>query len=218
VVSAGVAASGYSDPSPAVTVVPTKPPATVTGVAVVGGVKTLTVSWKAPTTTDGLTGFVATATSAGITPVTCTAVVTATTCSMPSLTPAVYSVTVVAKGATVSSAPSTAVEGTAITAVAPTLPGTLPASGGTLTITGTPKAGSTVIVNGTGFAPFTGVTIGLYTPLVNMKTVTTGSTGGFTVEVTIPTGNTGSKTIVAGGQTSATNTAVKYLTAAVTVA
>jgi len=112
--------------------------------------------------------------------------------------------------------PTSSTTGTTLTVKAN--PSAKPTSATTLTITGTPKAGSTVIVNGTGFAPFTGVTIGLYTPLVNMKTVTTGSTGGFTVEVTIPAGNTGSKTIVAGGQTSATNTAVKYLTAAVTVA
>jgi hypothetical protein len=223
VVSVGQGASGYSEATPAATpVTPKNAPGVPTGVTVTGGAKTLTVGWKAGSLGDGLAGFTVTATG-GTTPLICTTTGTSTlTCPISNVTPGVYSVTVVARGTTagITSAASSPVEGTALVATAPLLPGTLPSSGGTLTVSsGTVKPGGTVTVSGSGFAPYTGVSLGIYSSLVKLTpTPTTDAKGAFTQEVTIPSsGVTGAKTLVAGALPTSSSLTVKYLTGTITV-
>ncbi|GAA2626750.1 hypothetical protein Adu01nite_59670 [Paractinoplanes durhamensis] len=222
VASIGLGASGYSDASTPITVTPKAPPAVPSGVTVVAGVKALTVSWKAATSTEGLAGYTATATNGATSPA-CTAVATATSCAITVAAAGPYTVSVVARGTTtgLNSAPSTPIEATALTAVAPAQATTLPTSGGTLTLSSsTVKVGGTVTVTGIGLAPYSGVSFAVYTPTLTRVTTTavTDSKGGFTVEVALPsTVTAGSRTLVAAAQTSATSTTTKYLTGAITV-
>ena len=221
VVSVGRAASGYSAPSTAVTVTPKTAPGAPTGVTVTPGAfaKSLTVTWSAGSPSDGVTGYTATAGTGTSAPSCSTTSATVLTCTISGLTPGVYSVTVAAKGTGINSAPSAAVDGIAQLAVAPTLTASQPASGGTLTVSPTTaRVGGTVTVSGTGFAPFTGVALALYAGGTKLGAATTNANGAFSVDVTIPTGTTtGSKTVVAAAQTSATVTTVKILTGALTV-
>jgi hypothetical protein len=219
VVAIGRAASGYSAPSTAVTVTSRTAPGVPTNVAVTGGLRTLAIRWTASSAGDGLSSYAATATG-GTTPLSCAAAATATTCSITNVTPGVYTVTVVAKGTQtgIASAPSVAVQGTALLATAAALPVSLPTSAGALTVSSaTVHPGGTVTVTGSGFAPFTGVSLGLYAGLVSLGTVNTDATGGFSQVVTIPlTVAVGAKTVVAGGLPT-TGTTVKYRTVAITV-
>ncbi|WP_213008376.1 fibronectin type III domain-containing protein [Paractinoplanes toevensis] len=225
VVSVGRGASGYSEPATADrTVTPKAVPPVPTGVTVTSIAKGLTVSWKPGTATggDAVAGFTATA-DGGTAPATCSgSSATSTSCTISGLTPGSYSVTVVARGVTAGfvSKPSSPVDATALTAVAP-VPGTsLPTSAGVLTVApGTVKAGGAVTISGSGFAPYTAIAVAIYSPRVTVPAVVvTDSKGAFTQEVTIPAGVAiGTRAIVAGGQTSATNTAVRYLTAPLTV-
>lgn len=65
--------------------------------------------------------------------------------------------------------------------------------------TTTPAAGETVTVTGTNFEPNKTVRLELHTKVYLLKTVTTGSDGIFSTQVTLPDGVTGSHLIVAVG-------------------
>jgi Fibronectin type III domain len=233
VVAVGRAASGYSAPSAAVTFTPKAPPAVPTNVAVGSTVaRSLAVTWKAGTLVSGsdtLAGFTATATpAAGGTPLTCVGASTATSCTISNVPPGAYTVSVVARGTTagVQSAPSSAVDTTALFAVAPVLGTTLAASNGSLTISPTTgKLGGTLTVSGAGFAPFTAISLGFYPTLAKVTvpaTVVTNANGSFTADVTIPAGalgtgvTTATKTLAAAGMPP-TGTTVRTLTGPVTV-
>jgi hypothetical protein len=72
-------------------------------------------------------------------------------------------------------------------------------------------SGSPTTLSGNAYAPFTGITVGLY-PGAVLTTTVTDSTGAFSVSVTVPTG---SYTIVAAGMR--TIGTVRYRSLAVTV-
>ncbi|MEV4350675.1 fibronectin type III domain-containing protein [Actinoplanes sp. NPDC049596] len=224
VVTIGKFASGYSAPATAsAAVTPRRAPGAPTIVSVTPGVRSLTVQWRASTDAgDGLAGF--TASVAGPAESTCTVSgTTATSCTVVNLAPGDYSVTVQANGRVtgVVSDPSVRSEGKALLAAAPTLSSTLPGTiAGTLTVSPESAArGGKVTVTGTGFAPHTGVALGLYPGLARLGNFATNGDGAFTAEVTIPAtfaAGTG-KTLLAGGQTSATSTAVRYAKAMIEV-
>nr|WP_179855147.1 fibronectin type III domain-containing protein [Actinoplanes atraurantiacus] len=221
VVAMGRGASGYSAPSAAATVVPSVPPAAPTGVGVVVGARTFAVSWTASVSgSDLLKDYTATATGGG-TSYTCTT--TATSCTISGLNPgSSYAVSVVANGqqAGVASAAATAAGGevVALTATAPSLPSTVPVSAGTLTSSAVSplRVGQTLTISGTGFAPYTGVTLGYYPNAVRLGGVVTDANGAFSQSVTLTGVSTGtSRTIVAAGMFTAGT--VRYKTLTVTV-
>ena len=230
VVSIGKAASGNSRPSTGVDVTPSAAPGAPTGVKVTPGSKTLEVIWAAGSAGSGIGGFTATAipTTGSPTPFTCGPTdKNATTCSIANVTPGTaYDVTVVAAGvvAGVTSAASDKVTATAILQVAPGVGIVVPSlPAGTLTVTavGSPtaatsvKLGASLVITGTGYATYTGVSIGLFPGAVSLATAVTDSTGKFSVTVPITGVPANTKaTIVAGGLLP---TAVKYKTAAITV-
>ena len=222
VVAVGRAASGYSTPSTAATATPRTPPGVPANVSVTAGVRTLAVRWTANGAGAGLAGFTATATG-GTAPLSCTVTgATATTCTIANVTPGTYAVTVVANGtqAGIVSAPSEPVEATALLALAPAVPSTAPTGTsvlGPLTVSaGSARQGGTVTVEGVGFAPFTGVALGL-SGGVRLGTATTNANGSFTATVTVPATTTvGAKTIIAAALPP-TGTTVRYRTSAFSV-
>lgn len=219
VVSIGRAASGYSAPSAAVAVTPRTPPGVPKSVTATGGAKSIVVNWVSGGAGDGLSGFTATATG-GTAPLTCTGLATATTCTISAVTPGVYTVSVVANGTQtgIKSAASAGVDVTALLALAPAPPSTLPTTTLVLTTSATSaKAGGTVTVSGNGYAPYTQVVVGLYPGAGKLGTAVTNANGEFSVAVTIPANTTlGAKTLLVGGQPP-TGTALRYLKAAFTV-
>ncbi|GAA0476824.1 fibronectin type III [Paractinoplanes deccanensis] len=220
VVALGRGASGYSPPSAAVTVVPSVPPSAPTNASLVVGARAFTVSWTASAGQgDGLTGYTATA-SGGGTSLTCTT--TTTSCTISGLTAGTsYTVSVVANGTqqgTVSTAATVAGEHVALTATAPTLPSTLPISAGTLTSSAASplRLGQQVTISGTGYAPYTGVTVGIYPGPGRLGATVTNADGSFSLPVTIGNVTAGtSRTITAGGMFTAGT--VRYKTLSVTV-
>lgn len=85
----------------------------------------------------------------------------------------------------------------------PTLPPTLPASDGALTVASTTlAAGGSTTVSGSGFAPQTPVTVGMYSTPVKLATATTDANGSFSTTVQVPKGApAGQHTFVAIGAT-----------------
>jgi len=217
VVAVGRLASGTSAPSASVTVTPSLPPGTPTVVNVSAGGQTLVVTYSSGGIGSGVSGYTATA-AGGATPSTCAAAASDTSCVINGVTPGTtYTVTVVANGVVpgVTSAPSAPSSGIkAILGVAPALPGTSTATAGSVASSAgiTLHQNSITTITGTGFAPFTGVTVGIYPGPIQWATVVTDSTGAFSVPVTV-TGITvgASRTIVAAGlpPTSA-GTAIRY--------
>ncbi|WP_433302262.1 fibronectin type III domain-containing protein [Actinoplanes sp. CA-030573] len=223
VVSVGQAATGWSAPSAAASVTPRTPPGTPRNVVATGGVRSIAVQWASGGAGDGLAGFTASATpAAGGAPLTCAGTTaTATTCTLSNVTPGVYAVTVVANGSQtgVKSAASEAVTATALFSAAPTLSTTtMPTAPNALTATSSSgRAGSTVTVSGSGFAPYTGVALALYAGGARLGTAVTDASGTFTATVTIPAGTAaGAKTIIAAGLPPA-GTLLRYAKAAFTV-
>jgi len=222
VVSVGKAASGNSAPSAPIDLVPNVPPGTPTNVAVTPGDKTLVVSWAPGADGSGVSGVIATATG-GATPLTCSTTGNAgTTCTINSVVPGTtYAVTVVANSVVpgVTSPPGATVSAMALSAAAVALPinSVAPASAGTLTSSSTTaKVGDTLTITGTGYAPFTGIAVGIYPNGVPLATVATDSTGKFVATVKVSGVTAGSRVIAAGGVLS-TGPGVKYKTVTVTV-
>ncbi|MGX6601832.1 fibronectin type III domain-containing protein [Micromonosporaceae bacterium Da 78-11] len=222
VVANGTEPGVVSPASAATSGAPLVAPGAPTIVSVTGGVKTLAVQWTAGSPGDGVSTFTATATPTVGTAaaLSCTAEGNAATCTIANLTPGTYSVSVVAYGnqAALVSEKSSASEATALLALPPTPLTTAPTTTTALTSSVTSvKVGGSLTVTGSGFAPFTGVALALYTGAVKLTTVATDANGGFTTSVTIPSGTiAGSKTIIAGGLPP-TGTTVRYQKATVTV-
>ncbi|WP_433828281.1 fibronectin type III domain-containing protein [Actinoplanes sp. CA-015351] len=225
VVAIGRAASGNSAPSTPVSVTPSLVPAAPTNVQVTAGAKNLTVTFAHGEGGGTATGFTATATG-GTTPLTCpTTTAAATSCVISGVTPGTnYTVTVVGHGTIAgavseASAPVGPVKG--LLAAAPAPPTSVPSSSGSVTS----SAGTAVRLNGvttitgTGYAPNTGITIGIYPGAYRLATTTTDATGAFSASVTIAgvTPGTTAKTLVAGGQSSATSTTLKWKTISLVV-
>ena len=230
VVAVGKSASGNSGPSsPAVTVRPRVVLPSPTNVVVTQGAASLNVQFAASSPADGVASYTATATGGPSTGPCTTTNPSTTPCSIKGVTPGtVYTVTVVAIGTnsaafSLPSEPSSPV--TAVASPAPTLPTAPPTTiygGVTLAPAGTTMAvGAQLTISGTAYAPFTGITVGLYQSSVVRATwnTTTDSTGAFSLPVTIP-GSTsgvtaGSATIVAAGNSTAGS--VRYRSTAVTL-
>lgn len=220
VVSVGRAASGYSAPSAAATVTPSIAPDTPTGLQLVVGNRALTANWTAGDIRSGLDGYTVTATG-GASPLTCPAASGITTCQFTGLTAGTtYSVSVVANGTYGAvSAPTAAVEAQALTAPAPTtLPSSLPSTSSVVTLSSTSvKAGTTVTVSGSGYAPYTGVVLVLYTGAIRLGAAVTNGAGEFTTTVTVPsTVAAGSKYIAVGGLPP-TGSTLRWAKASVTI-
>ncbi|WP_250036209.1 fibronectin type III domain-containing protein [Paractinoplanes maris] len=203
VTAQGRAASGYSAPSTAVDVTPSVAPQAPTEVRAVAGALTLGVSWTAGNAGSGVSGFTATATG-GTSPLTCSVGASASSCTITGVTAGTtYTVTVVANGIHGAvSTPGSSAPVVAVTAVAPAMPSTVPATVGALTSSaGSPvRLGATTTVSGTGFAPNTAITIGIYPGPHSLATAVTNANGAFSVPVTISGVAVGSaRTIVAGG-------------------
>ena len=221
VVSIGKAASGNSMPSTPVDLVPNVAPGTPTGVTVTPGDKTLVVTWSPGADGSGVTGVTATATG-GTAPLTCaTTGNTATTCTIANANPGTtYAVTVVANSVVtgVTSPAGATVSAMALTAAAVPVPTTsaAPTSAGTLTSSATSVSlNGTLTITGTGYAPFTGISVGIYPNGVPLATAVTDSTGKFVATVKVSGVTAGSRTIAAGGLF--TTGGVKYKTVTVTV-
>jgi hypothetical protein len=141
------------------------------------------------------------------------------TTANPSVTPCVisgvrpgtaYTVTVVANGAGgVNSAPSTPYGPvTAVSYAAPTLPTGVPPTSGPLTSSaGTTLSGLTT-VSGNGYAPFTGITVGIYPGPTVLGTAITDSTGAFSLQVSVGRSGRRSEDARGGGDAVHRNRAV----------
>ncbi|MEU4557591.1 fibronectin type III domain-containing protein [Actinoplanes sp. NPDC023936] len=221
VVSVGKAASGNSAPSAPVTVIPSLAPGAPTDVQVTPGARNLTVSFT-PAGGVSATSFTATATG-GPSPLTCNAAASATSCVITGVTPGTnYTVTVYAHGSvpgsvSMNSTPVGPVKG--LVAAAPALPTTLPTPyGAAISSAGTAlRLQGTTTISGTGYAPHTGITVGIYPGAHRLATTTSDASGAFSVPVTITGVTTGTgRTILAGGQSS-TSTSNKWRTVTVSV-
>jgi len=219
VVAIGVGASGNSSPStPPVTVVPAQVPAVPTVTAVIPGTSNLTVRFTPGDGGGSVSNYTATATGGPSSGPCTTANPSVTPCVISGVRPGTaYTVTVVANGAGgVNSAPSTPYGPvTAVSYAAPTLPTGVPPTSGPLTSSaGTTLSGLTT-VSGNGYAPFTGITVGIYPGPTVLGTAITDSTGAFSLQVSVAGQGVGAKTLVAAGMRS-TGT-VRYRNLAVTV-
>ncbi|MBU2668770.1 fibronectin type III domain-containing protein [Actinoplanes bogorensis] len=161
-----------------------------------GGTSSIAVSWAG--SSGQVTGYTAVATPGGSS---CTS--SATSCVIGVEAGTAYTVTVVAQGPggnSSASAPSDSVTPPAPVppATVPTdAPATLTTDKGRLSLA-LPKQEITII--GTGYAPNSTATIVLYSEPMVLGTVTTDSTGGFSLPVTVPAGvATGEHTFLAQG-------------------
>ena len=169
-------AAGTTTPTPTVGVLPAP-----TSVSLFADTASITAAWAS---VAGATGYTATAHPG---PATCT--VTATTCVLGASSETPYTVTVVAHSSTGDSVPSTAPA--AVTPRAPSIPSTLPTTAGPVLTTdqgqiGLATAGQTVNLIGSGFAPYSTVTLAMYPGATDLGDLTAGATGGFSQRVTLP--------------------------------
>jgi hypothetical protein len=229
VVAVGRGATGNSAPSaPSVTVRPSVLPGAPTNVVVTPGILTLSVRATLGSVGDGVVNYTATATGGPSSGPCVTVNISTTPCVIKGVTAgAIYTVTVVANGTAAGvvsspSEPSSPVR--ALAWPAPTLPTAQPATAaifGPVTSSGgftLPIGGSTTI-SGNTYAPYTGITVGLYQKSVVRATwtTTTDSTGAFSISVTIPSSGvtTGASAMIAGGMLP--TGAVRYRGSVVTV-
>ncbi|UWP87206.1 fibronectin type III domain-containing protein [Dactylosporangium fulvum] len=179
--------AGDSAPSGPAAVTPGVAPGAPTGVTAVAGVASITVSWTAPPPGSGITGYLVTAAPG---PATCTTgSATGTSCVLGAEGGKTYTVTVVAKGVhggdSAPSQPSAAVRPTT-----PEPPAAPPDTDLTLITDQGPISsvapGQSLVVSGTGFAPYSTVTITVYSDPAVLATVTTDGAGNFSASVTVP--------------------------------
>ncbi|WP_433076804.1 fibronectin type III domain-containing protein [Dactylosporangium sp. CA-052675] len=179
--------AGDSAPSAPATTTPGVAPGAPAAVTAVAGIASITVSWTAGTPGSGIAGYVATATPG---PATCqTRSATDTSCVLGAEGGRSYTVTVVAKGVhggdSAASPPSAAVAPTtpAPPATVPDTPLTLATDQGPA---GTVPPGKRIVVTGHGFAPYSTVTVTVYSTPTVLTTVTADANGDFSAPVTVP--------------------------------
>ncbi|GAA3452178.1 fibronectin type III domain-containing protein [Dactylosporangium matsuzakiense] len=179
--------AGDSAPGGAATVTPGVAPGAPASVTATAGVASITVSWAAGAPGSGIAGYVVTATPG---PATCETTGAAdTSCVLGAEGGRTYTVTVVARGVhggdSPASRPSAAVQPTT-----PTPPATVPATNLTLVTDQGPistiQLGKRLTISGTGFAPYSTVTITVYSAPAVLTTVTADANGAFSVPVTVP--------------------------------
>lgn len=177
--------AGDSTSSGATEATPSVPPG-VPPVTAVGDVSSLNISWDAPDPGSGIVGYTAVA-SPG--PATCEATAAERSCVLGAVVGTTYTVTVVAHGRygrDTASLPSAEV-----TPIEPTPPATPPETELILATVGhvTEAApGEQIIVYGSGFAPYSTVTVTIYSAPLLLASVTTGGEGSFRMAVTVPAG------------------------------
>ncbi|WP_433054997.1 Ig-like domain repeat protein [Dactylosporangium sp. CS-033363] len=202
-----------SNPNPPVVNTPVPSvPRNVTAVPLSSAVR---VTWDAPNSGSPVTGYTVTA-SPG--PATCDTT-TETMCVLGAVAGTSYTYTVVAHSAAGDSEPSTATAAT--TPEAPSTPAAPPSTNLTLTTTDgqitTAAPGQVVTFVGTGFAPYSTVTITIYSTPIELGRVTTDATGSFQVPITLPQQLAAAQhTVVAQG--SAPDGSVRAMSLAVAVA
>ncbi|WP_433205754.1 fibronectin type III domain-containing protein [Dactylosporangium sp. CS-047395] len=180
--------AGDSAASASATVTPGVAPGAPASVTAVAGVASITVSWTAGAPGSGIAGYVATA-SPG--PATCeTSSAADTGCVLGAEGGKEYTVTVVAKGVHGGDSPAS----TPSTSVAPTTPAppaTVPDTNLSLVTDQGPistiEVGKRIVITGTGFAPYSTVTVTIYSAPTVLATVTADASGSFSVPVTVPT-------------------------------
>jgi hypothetical protein len=225
VVAVGVNGSGTSSPSTSVTVKAGGAPGAPTGVTASTTVGTPSISVGFTPSTNlgaGVTGYTATATG-GASPLTCTPVNLGTySCVINGVTVGTtYTVTVVANGpggtSAAGQAPSTV---SVANYAAPTLPAIAPSGAnvyGSVTSSAglTLAANATTTISGSTYAPYAGITVGIYPGPIVLGTAVSDSAGNFSLAVTLPNVTTGAHTIVAAGNRAAGS--VRYRSSAVTI-
>jgi hypothetical protein len=180
--------AGDSVPSASATVTPGVAPGAPAGVTAVAGVASITVSWTAGAPGSGIAGYVATA-SPG--PATCeTSGAADTSCVLGAEGGKQYTVTVVAKGVHGGDSPAS-VPSTGVQPTTPAPPATVPDTNLTLVTDQGPissiEVGKRIVITGTGFAPYSTVTVTIYSAPTVLATVTADGSGAFSVPVTVPT-------------------------------
>jgi hypothetical protein len=208
VIAVGKIGTADSAPSaPSVRVRPTAGvPGAPTGVTAVGRDRSILVTWRAPAFLgDGISRYVATAASDADVQ-NCITDANTLTCFITGLVNArQYRVSVVAVGRSASgtSVPSTPVVVAAGAPAAPALPTTVASTATLLTSSAgaTLPVGTTTVIGGGGYAPYSLVTLGYLPGPVVLTTVATDESGTFFVQVTI-SGAAGARTLVTAGRTS----------------
>lgn len=197
--SASPSTSGSASASPSTTAAV---PAAPTNVIAAAGASAIKVSWTAPAVTTGVTvtGYQATA-SPG--PATCTTdAATTTSCIVGAQAGVTYTLTVVALSAGGRSAASDA--SNAATPTSPVL-ATEPPDTDLPLVTGdgaisTAAPGQDLVMIGDGYAPYSTVTIAVYSSPVVLATATADEDGAFEQPVTVPASlSIGSHSFVAAG-------------------
>ena len=210
----GTAYSLESADSTAVTpaVPPTPAPSAPGRPTVRAGTSSITVSW--PAATGQVSGYTAVATPGGGS---CTS--STTSCVIGAEAGTAYTVTVVAQGPGGNS--SSSPQSDSVTPAAPVPPATVPTDAPATLTTDKGKLSlalpkQEIVIIGTGYAPNSTATIILYSEPVVLGTVTTDSTGGFSLPVTVPAGvATGEHTFLAQGVD--TNGAARQMALPITV-
>ncbi|MFI7541007.1 hypothetical protein [Actinoplanes sp. NPDC049599] len=162
----------------------TLPPEAPRQVSATAGVSSIAVSWAAPSDPSGITGYTAVA-SPG--PATCTTT-GATDCVMGGTAGVTYTITVVATSEGGDSSP--AGPSGPVTPTAPQPPAQVPVTDLNLTtdqgLITTAEPGQLVVFIGTGFAPYSTVTISIYSEPTVLGTVVTDGDGDFRKPITVP--------------------------------
>ncbi|GAA4604952.1 hypothetical protein BJY16_005198 [Actinoplanes octamycinicus] len=212
------AASPSATPSPTPSATPSAtpspsesaaPPGSPSGVTAQAGISSIVVSWNPPADASGVARYRA-MTEPG--PGTCTS--SGTSCVIGAAAGTSYTVTVVALGKGGESAASAA--SNTVTPTTPAIPDTVPNTDKPLTTpagtSNTVAPGGTVTIKGKGYAPFSTVTVTLYSDPLELGTATADAAGEISLTVTIPAGvPVGTHSIVASGVDSNGNALVRRL-------
>jgi hypothetical protein len=162
------------------------PPAPPT-VAADGGTSSIAVSWTAPEDTSVITGYTAMGVSGDIT-TSCTPDDAKLACVLGAVAGRPYIVWVVSRGPNGMSE-KTIVSST-VTATEPVVPSAPPTTNLVLTTTdgdiSTAEPGQKIVFVGKGFAPFSTVTITIYSNPTVLGTAVTNSVGSFSQAITVP--------------------------------
>jgi titin len=222
----GVSSDGVAGPAGSVTGTPVKPIGAPTNVAYTVSGNVVTITWDAPTTPgtlplDGYQAFLFFTNPGGQSgglAFECDTAPTVHVCEAPAPPGPTYSGGVNAVDSAGNAGdPSNGLD---IGKVAP--PAAVPASSGPLAVpsgpgaTGSVVKGQKVTLHGTGYAPNSLISVIVYSTPQVLTTVTTDSSGSFTVQVTVPAGlPDGHHTLVAAGADPSGH--MRYLTLPITV-
>ncbi|WP_432993245.1 hypothetical protein [Dactylosporangium sp. CA-233914] len=183
--TANQAGNGYFAAAPAVARSFSVTPPAPSGVSATAADSSIAVTWLAPQSTTGITGYKAIANPG---PATCTTT-GALTCILGATAGTTYTVTVVALAGEAQSEP--AGPSSAVTPAAPVPPATPPSTNLTLTTDqgqiSQAEPGQAITFVGTGFAAYSTVVISMYSAPQVLGTAVTDGAGNFSKPITIPT-------------------------------